>query len=76
MPGLVAVLDPVAVLEPDLTHGVDQERPERFVTLVERRAGQIDAAAQERQVGLALAHSRSARRLGGDGFGRRGGTSG
>ena len=65
---LVAVLDPVAVLEAHPALGVDQHRPERLVAGLERLAGQLHAAAQVPEVGLAVAHSsRAARRPGGDG---------
>ena len=46
MPGLVAVLDPVAVLEADLSGGVDQDRAERLVAVRESLSGQLDAAPE------------------------------
>jgi hypothetical protein len=46
MPGLVSVLDPVAVLEPHDTLTVDQHRPERLVAGIESFTGQVGAASQ------------------------------
>src|SRR5690606_8327977 len=65
--GVVAVLDAVAVLEADLAGGVDEHGAEGLVAVLERRAGEVDAAAQVLQVGVAdrhvtsIGHHRAAR---------------
>jgi hypothetical protein len=58
VPGLVAVLDPVAVLEAHRAVGVDQDRAERLVTVGERLAGQLDTATEVGEVGGVESHVR------------------
>ncbi len=52
VPRLVAVLDPVAVLEADGALAVDEHRAERLVAVGQRLPGELDAAAEVDQVGL------------------------
>ena len=59
VPGPVAVLDPVAVGVQHLAGAGDQDRAERLVAVLERLAGQLDAAPQVAQVGLRQAHGRN-----------------
>jgi len=54
--GLVAVLHPVPVLEPDPAARIDQHRPEGIVTVLEGLAGEPDTPAQVLQVGFGDGH--------------------
>ena len=56
--GIVAVLDPVAVLEQCSAVRADQNRAERFVAGIQGRARELDAAAEPVQVVVAEGHRR------------------
>jgi hypothetical protein len=53
---VVAVLDAVAVLVECVAVGVDQDRAERFVAVVQRLAGEFDATAEAFEVIVADRH--------------------